>query len=136
MNKTLLFSVTASDCDWSYARGRGAGGQARNRSNNAVHCTHRPSGAHGYSEASRSQHHNKCDAFIKMASSDEFTKWNKLEALRRMGVLDEIDRKIEHELLHNVKIEVKIDGSWYQVSESMLVDDPDNFRVDLVIGRE
>lgn len=129
--KELLFSVTAKDCEWSYARGSGNGGQARNKSNNAVHCHHKPSGAHGYSEASRSQLDNKRDAFVKMANTDEFKTWNKLEALRRLGVIEEIDKKVEQEI-KNIKVEVKINGIWTEVSESMLVDDPNDFRFDLL----
>jgi protein subunit release factor B len=129
VKKELLFSVTASDCDWSYTRGSGNGGQKKNKTSSAVHCHHRPSGAYGYSEASRSQHDNKRDAFVKMANSAEFQKWNKLEAMKRMGILDEIDRKVERELL-NIKIEIRVDGKWVEVKEHMLVDDPDNFRIE------
>nr|WP_298657373.1 peptide chain release factor-like protein [uncultured Flavobacterium sp.] len=63
--KELLFSVTKEDCDWSYTKGTGSGGQKRNKTSSAVHCTHRESGAKGYSEASRSQLDNKRDAFLK-----------------------------------------------------------------------
>ena len=78
MSKELLFSVTASDCDWSYTKGTGAGGQKRNKTSSAVHCTHRLSGAHGYSEASRSQLDNKRDAFVKMVQTEEFKQWHPL----------------------------------------------------------
>jgi len=128
MSRKLLFSVTAADCEWSYARGTGNGGQARNRSNSAVHCMHRPSGAHGYSEASRSQAENRRDAFVKMAESKQFREWNRLELMRRLGMIDAIDRQIEYELTHNIKLEIRIDGRWTEVKESMLVDDPDNFK--------
>lgn len=64
-----------------------------------------------------------------MANSAEFQKWNKLEAMKRMGILDEIDRKVERELL-NIKIEIRVDGKWVEVKEHMLVDDPDNFRIE------
>lgn len=128
--RELLFSVTASDCEWSYTRGTGNGGQKKNKTSSAVHCMHRPSGAHGYSEASRSQLDNKRDAFTKMANSTEFQKWNKMEAWRRMGVLDEIERTVERELLLNTKIEVRIDGRWTEVKEHMLVDDPEDFRIE------
>ena len=64
-----LFSVTAQDCEWSYTRGTGAGGQKRNKTSSAVHCTHRASGAHGYSESSRSQLDNRRDAF-EMPNAD------------------------------------------------------------------
>lgn len=128
--KELLFSVTAKDCEWSYTKGTGAGGQKRNKTSSAVHCTHRPSGAHGYSEASRSQHDNKREAFVKMAESQEFQKWNRMEAMRRMGILDEIDRKVDREMLYNTKIEIRIDGVWTEVKPHMLVDDPEDFRIE------
>ena len=114
-----LFSLTAKDFDWSYARGTGNGGQARNRSNNAVHCHHRPSGAHGYSEASRSQHANKISAFMKMAETKEFLEWHRKESMIRSGVMQEIDSYVEREL-RNIKIEVMDDGRWVQVRESDL----------------
>lgn len=129
MEKKLLFSVTKNDCEWSYTKGTGAGGQKRNKTSSAVHCFHRPSGAHGYSEASRSQLDNKRDAFVKMANTTEFQKWNKMEAMKRMGILDEIDRKVAQEML-NIKIEVRVDGKWTEVKEHMLVDDPEDFRVE------
>jgi peptide chain release factor 1 len=123
-----LFSVTASDCEWSYTRGTGKGGQKKNKTNSAVHCMHRPSGAHGYSEASRSQAENRRDAFVKMAESKQFREWNRLELMRRLGMIDAIDRQIEYELAHNIKLEIKIDGRWTEVKESMLVDDPNDFK--------
>lgn len=114
--KKLLFSVTANDCEWSYARGTGAGGQARNRSNNAVHCVHKPSGAHGYSEASRSQLDNKREAFRKMAETSEFKKWHQLEVNRRTGIEAEIERYVEQEL-KKVRVEIKEDGKWTEWRE-------------------
>lgn len=126
--KKLLFSVTANDCDWSYARGTGNGGQARNKSNNAVHCTHRASGAHGYSESSRSQHENKRDAFEKMANSEQFKLWHQLEVSRRTGVEAEIKRTVEREL-KKVKTEIRVDDKWREVGPSDLVDDPNTFDV-------
>lgn len=128
--RKLLFSVTKNDCEWSYTRGTGAGGQKRNKTSSAVHCSHRPSGAHGYSEASRSQHENKRDAFVKMAQSKEFQQWNRLEAMKRIGLLTEIDSKVDYEMLHNTKIEIRIDGKWTEVKPHMLVDDPDDFKIE------
>lgn len=48
--KQLLFSVTAKDCEWSYTRGTGAGGQKKNKTSSAVHCSHKQSKAHGYAD--------------------------------------------------------------------------------------
>lgn len=117
--RKLLFSVTARDCEWSYTKGTGAGGQKRNKTSSAVHCFHRPSGAHGYSEASRSQHDNKREAFAKMAESEVFQKWNKLEAMKRCGILDEIDRYVEQEL-KKVRLEIRVNGKWTEVTEDQL----------------
>ncbi len=117
--KRPLFSVTAKDCEWSYTRGSGNGGQKKNKTSSAVHCMHRPSGAHGYSEASRSQADNKRDAFEKMYASKEFQKWVQIEFMKRSGEMDEIDRRVEQELT-KVKTEIKIDGKWTEVTVDQL----------------
>lgn len=78
-----------------------------------MHCTHVPSGAHGYSESSRSQHANKKAAFRKMVETKEFSKWNRTEAYRRMGIQAEIERYVEYELEHNIRVDVKDEnGRW------------------------
>ncbi len=125
--RQLLFSVTKDDCDWSYTRGTGNGGQKKNKTNSAVHCKHRASGAKGYSEATRSQLDNRRDAFVKMINTEDFKKWHKLEVLRRNGMMDQIDRKVAEELT-KIKLEIRIDGRWTEVKESQLVDDPADFR--------
>lgn len=118
-----MFSVTAADCDWSYTKGSGAGGQKRNKTSSAVHCKHRASGAMGYSEYSRSQHDNKQDAFMKMAQTDTFQKWLKLEFMRKSGQMAEIDRAVEREMNKesNFKIEVKESGKWVEVKNIELL---------------
>ena len=116
-NKQLLFSVTAADCDWSYTRGTGAGGQKRNKTSSAVHCHHRASGARGYSEASRSQLDNKREAFRKMTETDAFKKWHRLEINRRTGVMAEIERRVEQEL-RKVRVEIREDGVWTEWKEN------------------
>lgn len=114
--RELLFSVTAADCDWSYTKGTGAGGQKRNKTSSAVHCTHRASGARGYSEASRSQHDNKRDAFVKMCGTPEFKAWHKRETWKRLGVLDQIDRAVEQGMRpENLKLEIRVDDRWTEV---------------------
>jgi hypothetical protein len=130
--RQLLFSVTKDDCDWSYTRGTGNGGQKKNKTNSAVHCRHRASGARGYSEASRSQLDNRRDAFVKMCNTDEFKRWHKLETLRRTGMMDQIDRKVAEELT-KIKLEIRIDGKWTEVKESQLVDDPDDFKFEISV---
>lgn len=118
-DKKPLFTITAKDCEWSYTRGSGNGGQKKNKTSSAVHCMHRPSGAHGYSEASRSQADNKQEAFQKMYQSPEFQLWLNLEFMKRSGEMAEIERKVQQELA-KVKTEIKIDGVWTEVSVSQL----------------
>jgi protein subunit release factor B len=122
MTKELLLSVTAKDCEWSYTKGSGAGGQKRNKTSSAVHCFHRPSGAHGYSEASRSQHDNKRDAFLKMAETKEFKNWLKIESAKKTGVLEGINQKVDSEM-RRIKVEVKENGLWKEVDKNTNLED-------------
>lgn len=122
MTKELLFSVTAADCEWSYTRGTGKGGQKKNKTSSAVHCMHRPSGAHGYSEASRSQLDNKREAFRKMAESKEFKNWHRIETARRTGQLLEIEDTVNREM-NRIRVEVKDDkGRWTEVDKDIKLD--------------
>lgn len=110
--KRLLFSVTASDCKWAYTRGTGAGGQKKNKTSSAVHCTHESSGAHGYSEETRSQAKNKELAFVKMTQTKEFKAWHKMEFMRRSGTLELIEQSVREEM-KKVKVERKNEkGRW------------------------
>ena len=112
MAKELLFSVTSTDCVWSYTRGTGTGGQKKNKTSSAVHCTHRASGAHGYAEETRSQAKNREQAFVKMTQTKEFKEWHHNETLRRNGTLAIIDANVEREMTR-VKVERKNDdGLW------------------------
>lgn len=123
MTKELLFSITANDCEWSYTRGTGKGGQKKNKTSSAVHCMHRPSGAHGYSEASRSQRDNKEDAFRKMADTKEFKDWMRLEIARRSGQLLEIEDAVNREM-KRVTVEVKDEeGRWTKVDRDAPLND-------------
>lgn len=122
MSRQLLFSVTKDDCDWSYTKGTGAGGQKRNKTSSAVHCSHRPSGAHGYCEDSRSQLDNKRTAFIRMAETQEFKTWHHIETLKHNGQMDEIDRYVANEL-KKIRVEVKQEGKWVEVDANELLPD-------------
>lgn len=125
--RELLFSVTAADCDWAFSHGSGAGGQARNKSLTAVHCTHRVSGAKGWSQDGRSQKDNKSDAFVKMCNSKQFKDWHKKEVWKKLGVLDEIEKAVKDGMeLKNLKLEVKVDGKWTEIS----FDDPLDLEID------
>ena len=105
-----LFSITAKDCRWDYYRASGPGGQKKNKTSSAVRCTHEISGAVGKAEEHRSQSQNKKLAFRRMADSDKFRKWVKVEMSRRMGKEAEIKNLLEKEMRPiNLKLETKGD---------------------------
>lgn len=111
--KERLFSVTASDCEWSYRRGSGAGGQKRNKTSSAVRCVHRPSGAVGNAEDQRSQAQNKKLAFKRMAESKKFQRWLRIESARQSGELAKIEENVDRAMdPRNIKEEVKEGGRW------------------------
>src|ERR1700679_4283811 len=122
MTRELLYSVTKNDCEWSYTRGTGAGGQKKNKTSSAVHCTHKPSGAYGYSEASRSQADNRSDAFMKMAKSKKFQTWLKVETARRLGQLRDIDEVVAKQM-RDIRIDAKVDGRWVELTEENTLHD-------------
>ena len=114
--RKLLFSVTAADCDFKFSHGQGAGGQQRNKSLSAVHCTHLASGAHAYSQDGRSQKDNKSDAFVKMCATKEFKSWHQREVWKKLGVLEELERAVADGLNPaNLKMEIKVDGKWTEI---------------------
>lgn len=116
MPRELLFSVTAADCDWRFSHGQGAGGQQRNKSLSAVHCTHRESGAHAYSQDGRSQKDNKSDAFVKMCNTKEFKSWHQRMVWRKLGILEEIDRAVESGMRPDkLRMEIRMNDRWVEV---------------------
>ena len=120
MAKELVFSVTASDCDWSYTRGTGNGGQKKNKTSSAVHCKHRASGARGYAEDSRSQHQNKQSAFVRMSETKEFKLWCEMEFRRKTGQQAAIDSEVKRQM-ENVRVEIKENGLWKEVAKNALL---------------
>ena len=119
MSKELLFRITAADCEWIYQRGSGNGGQKKNKTNSAVRCIHRASGAAGYAEDTRSQVQNRGIAFRRMAETDQFKGWHKLESMRRLGQLIDIEDIVNHEM-KNIKVECKDEkGLWMEYKEDV-----------------
>lgn len=116
--RKLLFSVTRNDCEWSYTRGTGNGGQKKNKTNSAVHCTHKASGAHGYAEDHRSQLQNRQLAFERMANTNVFKDWNRAEARRMMGLEAAITSKVEAEM-RRIRVEIRNEqGLWQEVDKN------------------
>ena len=64
MREPSEHEVVVRDCDveWKAIRGSGAGGQARNKTSNAVQVFHKPSGLMIRCESQRSQSQNRSDA--------------------------------------------------------------------------
>jgi protein subunit release factor B len=115
--RKLLFSVTLADCRVDTFRSGGKGGQHQNKTESGVRITHLASGAVGESREERSQHQNKAIAFRRMAESDKFRKWHRLEVARRMGRQQEAEREVERAMHpNNIKVEVQEQGRW--VAES------------------
>lgn len=114
MTRQPLISVSIKDCEFSFSKGTGKGGQARNKSMAACHCTHIPSGATAYSQNGRSQVENKKDSFLKMIRTKKFQSWLKLESLKKLGKEKELNDKIDDMLKSRyLKIEIKDNfGNW------------------------
>lgn len=117
MQREPLVSVTADNCRWDYFRGTGPGGQKRNKTSNCARCTHEPSGAVGEARESRSQRENREVAFGRMARSQRFQTWLRLECARRTGVAAQIEEEVERQA-RNVRVDVKDEhGRWREWQE-------------------
>jgi hypothetical protein len=122
----VLFTVTKDECDWTYTRGSGPGGQKRNKTSTKVRCVHRASGAVGESDETRDQHQNKRLAFRKMAESKEFKSWHKLETARRLGTLIDINEAIDQGMKdYNLRVEGRVDGKWVPIEEAPFEENED-----------
>lgn len=93
--KQNILSVTAKDCEFSFARGSGKGGQKRNKTSTAARCKHKESGAVGYSDDTRSQHDNKKKAFVRMTETREFSEWHVRRICEIMGTCNPEDIRVE-----------------------------------------
>lgn len=111
--RELLFSVTLDDCRVDTFRSGGKGGQHQNKTSSGVRITHLASGAVGESREERSQHVNKRIAFRRMAESEKFRKWHRVESARRMGQLDAIEREVDRAMRpQNLRVDVQDNGRW------------------------
>jgi len=107
-----LFSVTRKDCRWDYYKGSGGGGQKKNKTENCCRCTHKASKAVGKSEEGRSKEHNRRMAFKRMAGTKVFKRWVTIEYSRMTGMLDQIKKRVEYEIKHQIRTEIKENGKW------------------------
>jgi hypothetical protein len=77
------------------------------------------SGAVGKSEEGRSKEKNRKAAFGRMARSQKFQDWVRIEASRRSGELAEIENKVARSMSpENIRSEVKDDkGRWVRTNK-------------------
>ena len=105
--KEKILSISKKDFIFECVRGRGKGGQKKNKTCSAVRCTHIASKAAAWCEAGRSQLHNKRAAFLKVTSSPIFKSWLKVEIARKSGEFNEIQDELDEAMQEsNLKIEV------------------------------
>ena len=104
--KQLLFSLTAKDFEFQTFCTGGPGGQHKNAKRNGVRCIHTASGARAEHRDGRDQFRNKQEAFRKCAESKELQAWIRVEAMRRLGKLKEIEEAVDKAMKpENIKIE-------------------------------
>lgn len=116
----LLFSVSIHDCEVQTFRSGGPGGQLQNKVESGVRVIHRQSGAIGESREMRSQYSNKQRAFRRMAESDKFQKWAKIEVARCSGE-PSIESKVRKTLSStNLRIDVKNGKGCWIVNNELL----------------
>lgn len=106
MKKERMFSVTSKDVEWKMKRGSGKGGQARNKTSNAVQCYHAPSGASGEAEDEREMPINRKKAFERMIATPEFQSWLKLKIDAGLG---KVEIEEPNDLGYKVKRKLRMD---------------------------
>ena len=104
--KTLLFSLTARDFEFQTFCTGGNGGQHRNAKQNGVRCIHPDSGARAEHRDGRDQRKNKEAAFQKCVESPQFKAWHRVETMKRMGTLKDIETRVNESMVpENLRIE-------------------------------
>lgn len=110
MTREKILSVTIHDCDVQTFRSGGKGGQNVNKRDTGVRVIHPPSGAVGKSTDERSQLQNKRTAFRRMAESDTFRRWIRIQAGSDALLLAQVERETWPD---RMKVEMKnADGDW------------------------
>jgi len=122
----LLVRVDGRDpkqCQWTYYRASGAGGQHRNKTSSAARVKHLPSGAMAQAAEHKSQPQNKKEAWIRLGKNATFRAWLRRESARASGDVARIEREVNQAMRpHNIKTERRNDeGAW----EVWKTSDPD-----------
>jgi protein subunit release factor B len=117
--KKRLFTLSKDRGDFKieYYNGEGKGGQNRNKREMACRIHHPKSGAVAWCQEERTQKANRERAFKRLCEMPKFQKWLKLETAKRIGELDDIDRKVEV-AIKQITIEVHDEkGRWREATE-------------------
>jgi protein subunit release factor B len=114
--KELLFSITKKSFVIEYYNPGKNGGQNVNKVATACRIHHPESGAIGDCHEERTQKPNRERAFERLIKSSKFQKWLKLETARRMGQLDDIEKKVDKAMAEAV-VEVRKDDKWVKAPE-------------------
>lgn len=124
--KQLVLSLSKEKGDFVVETfsGSGAGGQNRNRKQKCVRIKHPASGAVATATEERSLEQNKKKAFRRLLETDTFKKWYKIAVSKACGMMDDIDKTVDKMLKkENLKIEVKEDGKYKEISLGGMLED-------------
>ena len=109
----LLFSVGKKDLVFETFRCGGHGGQNVNKVETGVRIRHPDSGAVAESREHASQHANRKAAFMRLAHSEKFQKWHRIETARRLGHAVDLDDQVDRMMAPgNLKVETRAGGRW------------------------
>jgi protein subunit release factor B len=109
--KELLFSITKKSFVIEYYNPGKNGGQNANKVATACRIHHPESGAIGDCHEERTQKPNRERAFKRLVASPKFKKWLRLETAKRLGQLDDIEKKVDKAMAEAV-VEVRENDKW------------------------
>lgn len=107
-------------CRWEFYRGRGPGGQSRNKTSNAARVKHLPSGTMAQASEHKSLHRNRQAAWRRLAATPKFRAWLRVESARASGELAAIEKRVAASMHpRNLRIERKNDeGLWEEWTDA------------------
>ena len=115
-----IVHLTKKDFELEFYRGTGNGGQNRNKVSSCCRIRHSASGAVATCEEQRDQIQNRRIAFTRLTEQLKFKMWLTREHYVKLGQMlseEQIRAKVDEQMeLKNLKIEIKEDGKWKEVS--------------------